>query len=147
MKTIIAIFVSLFMFTGCDTGDTSNGEGDTQNNEEEEDEELDPNLDTDEDGIPDVQELDQGTDPELADSDEDSWTDLEEDDCGSDPLDSSDECYACGWIQNDPGTIVSTGADVGDVIDDVALPDQCGDSVRLWDFYGEYHILYMTAAW
>jgi hypothetical protein len=27
------------------------------------------------------------------------------------------------------------------------MVDQCGDDVSMWDFYGEYHIIYKTAAW
>ncbi len=57
--------------------------------------------------------------------------------------------YACGWPTNDPGTIVATGAEPGDVITDLVTVDQCGDDVHLYDFYAveEYHILFLLASW
>ena len=65
----------------------------------------------------------------------------------SDPIDAGQKCYACGWKHNDPGTLASTGSNEGDVIANLDLIDQCKEPVRLWDFAGEYHILFMTAAW
>lgn len=103
--------------------------------------------DADADGLNDCEELDLGTDPESADSDGDGYSDADEITCVSSPLDADEQCYACGWEHNDPGNLVSTGADYGDVVANVQLPDQCDEVVDLWDFYGEYHVLYMTAAW
>ena len=103
--------------------------------------------DLDGDGLDDCAEEALGTDAALADSDGDGYSDSEEVDCVSDPLDSEEACYACGWEHNDPGTLASTGAEVGDVMASVTLTDQCGDEVDLWDFHGEYHVLFMTAAW
>lgn len=104
--------------------------------------------DADADGLEDCRERDVlGTDPERADSDGDGLDDAREVDCGSDPTDGTELCYACGWRHDDPGDLVSTGADVGDVIADVPLVDQCGETVQLWDFAREYHILFLTAAW
>jgi hypothetical protein len=99
------------------------------------------------DCLTDGEELALGTDPTLADSDGDGDDDCKELDCGSDPIDGSERCYACGWKRNDPGNLVSTGAAVGDVIENLHLFDQCGDEVELWDFAQAYHILFMTAAW
>ena len=65
----------------------------------------------------------------------------------SDPMNADEVCYKCGWEHNDPGRLASTGSDLGDLIENVQMTDQCGDSVSIWDFYGEYHILYTTAAW
>jgi hypothetical protein len=104
-------------------------------------------ADADSDGIDDCAELDLGTDPEKADSDGDGFSDAEEVDCVSDPVDSDEQCYACGWEHNDPGNIVSTGNGIGDIAANITMPDQCGEMVDLWDFHGEYHVLYMTAAW
>ena len=104
-------------------------------------------VDSDGDGLNDCEEIDLGTDPTLADSDADGFSDSEELDCTSDPTVASDFCYACGWEHNDPGGLVSTGREIGDIIANVSLPDQCGEIVDLWDFYGEYHVLYLTAAW
>ena len=104
-------------------------------------------LDADSDGIDDCTEEDLGTDPLLADSDGDGVSDKEEVDCVSDPLNADEQCYACGWKHNDPETLVSNGSELGDVMANLQLEDQCGEVVDTWDFYGEYHILYMTAAW
>jgi hypothetical protein len=106
-----------------------------------------PVLNSDGDCLDDDQELEAGTDPTKADTDGDSFDDCAEIDCGSDPVDPADKCYACGWHQNDPGTLVSTGAAEGDVIANLELVDQCKEPVKLWDFAGEYHILFMTASW
>lgn len=103
--------------------------------------------DIDGDGIGDCDEVDAGLDPEAADSDGDGFDDDVELSCVSDPLDPSEVCYACGWPHGDPGTLESTGAGEGDVPENLPFVDQCGDNVQLWDFYGEYHILFMTAAW
>ena len=111
------------------------------------DSDCDPDGDADGDNVSDCDELDLGTDPTNADTDGDGSSDGEETDCGSDPLNGEEACYSCGWKRNDPGTLVSTGNEVGDVIANMTLVDQCGEEVELWDFAGEYHILWMTAAW
>jgi len=103
--------------------------------------------DPDADGLNDCEEEALGTDMALADSDGDGLSDFEEVECVSDPLNGDEVCYACGWEHNDPGNLESTGDDEGDVIENLALVDQCGETVDLWDFHGEYHILYVTAAW
>ena len=108
---------------------------------------CDETLDSDNDGLDDCAEADLGTDPMSEDSDGDGISDLAENDCSSDPLDAEDACYECGWSKNDPGTLSSTGSSFGDVIDNISMVDQCGENVSIWDFYGEYHVLYMTAAW
>lgn len=108
---------------------------------------CDASLDADQDGIDDCMEEDLGLNPAAADSDADGFTDAEEIDCVSDPLDPDEACYDCGWEHNDPGTLVSNGAEIGDVMDGIRLHDQCGERVALWDFYAEYHILWLTAAW
>ena len=103
--------------------------------------------DIDNDGLVECEEISLGLDVENADSDGDGHTDGDEMACKSDPTDAADVCYACGWIKNDPGTLVETGSEIGDTIANISLIDQCGDNVDIWDFYGEYHILYQTAAW
>lgn len=103
--------------------------------------------DADADGLNDCEELEFGTDPESADSDGDGYSDADEITCVSSPLNANEQCYACGWEHNDPGNLASTGADYGDIVANVQLPDQCDEVVDLWDFHGEYHVLYMTAAW
>ena len=108
---------------------------------------CDPLIDIDQDGLDDCAELELGTDPASDDSDGDGASDLEEVDCSSDPLDSEEVCYACGWGHDDPGDLKTTGTDVGDTISNIRMIDQCGDTVDLWDFAQEYHVMYMTAAW
>lgn len=108
---------------------------------------IDPNLNSDGDCMTDVQEIELGTNPEAADSDGDGIGDCEEIACVSDPLDGLEKCYACGWQHNDPGTIVSTGATQGSVMAEVKLVDQCGEEFSLYDMFGSYFILWMTAAW
>lgn len=109
--------------------------------------ECDEEADADGDGVDDCLEAELGTDPSLGDSDGDGMSDGDEFDCESDPLDELDVCYGCGWSKNDPGSLESSGDQVGDVIDNIVMVDQCGDDVSMWDFYGEYHIIYKTAAW
>lgn len=99
------------------------------------------------DCLTDGEEAELGTDPNAADSDSDGITDCDEIACVSNPSDPAEVCYACGWKHNDPGTLVSTGTTEGSVIANVDLIDQCTEPVKLWDFAGEYHILYLTAAW
>ena len=111
------------------------------------DNECSTDSDADGDGIDDCAEQELGTDSTLADSDGDGLSDKEEIDCVSNPLDATEQCYACGWEHNDPGDIESTGSENGDVMANLQLEDQCGEVVDTWDFYGEYHVLYMTAAW
>ena len=104
-------------------------------------------ADADSDGVNDCLEDELGTNRDVADTDGDGFDDGEELDCVSNPTDADEACYACGWEHNDPGDLKSTGTDVGDVMANAKLPDQCGEMVDLWDFHGEYHVLYLTAAW
>jgi hypothetical protein len=117
--------------------------------EEESDYGTDPNeADTDNDGLSDGDEvLTHGSDPNQENSDGDDYTDQEEIACGTDPTDENEHCYACGWTHNDPGNLVTTGSAVGDTISNIPMVDQCQEEVFLWDLAGEYHILFMTAAW
>ena len=103
--------------------------------------------DSDSDGLEDCTEIDIGTDINLADSDGDGISDAEEVDCISDPLNIDETCYACGWEHRAPDSLVSTGAEEGDVISNIRLSDQCGEEVSLWDFYGDYQIVYLTVGW
>ena len=103
-------------------------------------------ADTDGDGLSDSEEVAFGSDPLLVDTDGDGFDDATEADCVSDPLNADEVCYAYGWEHNDPGNLESTGNEKGDVIANIQLVDQCGEMVD-WDFYGEYHILFLTAAW
>ena len=103
--------------------------------------------DVDGDGLDGCAEQELGSDPDNPDTDGDGLTDGEEADCVSDPTDAAEQCYACGWAHNDPHDLVAGGGSVGEVIANIPLEDQCLEPVPLWDFYGEYHILWMTASW
>jgi len=130
---------------GCDA--TADTDGDGLDDCTEYDLGFDPAAeDGDNDGIPDHEEAAMGLDPADADSDGDGFNDGEELDCGGDPTDPDTVCYACGWPKNNPGDLTPTGSDIGDVMDNISLVDQCGDWVDFHDFAGEYHIVYMTAA-
>ena len=109
--------------------------------------EPDPNLNTDGDCMTDLEEVAAGTDPTRVDGDGDGVSDCDEIACGANPVDAQEKCYACGWKRNAPDTLVSDGAAVGNIVDNIKLPDQCDEEVALWDFYGQYFIMYMTAAW
>ena len=62
--------------------------------------EEDPNLDTDGDGLTDVEEAELGTDPNNEDSDGDGTSDGDEVDLGLDPNDGDSKPYAGGWPNN-----------------------------------------------
>ena len=110
--------------------------------------EIDPNQNTDGDCMTDLVEIELGTDPNVdGDADGDGISDCAELECVSDPMNGEEKCYTCGWKHNDPDRLESTGSAIGDTIANAQLTDQCNDSVSLWDFYGEYHIMYMTAAY
>jgi len=141
MQGILLLTVALAL-CACDQGDTSlQGGGGTGGAP------VDPDANPDGDCLTNAEEAALGTDPDAADTDGDGMDDCVEIDCLSDPLDGSEACFLCGWKRNDPGTLVSTGSSEGDVIANLELIDQCKESVRIWDFAGEYHILFMTAAW
>ena len=110
------------------------------------DDTCDSTADADGDGLDDCSELSMGLDPESDDSDGDGIADGIEVDCGADPNDSAEYCYECGWGKNDPENLVPTGSEVGDVMANIALMDQCGEMVNVYDLAGEYHIVYQTAA-
>jgi hypothetical protein len=109
--------------------------------------EPDPNQNSDGDCMTDLEEVAAGTDPHQVDGDGDGSSDCDEIACGSNPSDAEQRCYACGWKRNDPDNLVSDGAEIGDVVSNITLTDQCGEQVSLWDFHGQYIIMYMTAAW
>lgn len=103
--------------------------------------------DADGDGLDGCEEDALGTDPAVADTDGDGVNDGDEVACVSDPLDPTELCYACGWRHDDPGDLASTGAALGDIVENVPFLDSCGELVDLWDFAREYHILFITASW
>ena len=146
---VLALTVAL-VAVGCGEDPNANADGDCMTDVQEAELGTDAQLagaDADADGITDCEEIAMGTDPVQKDSDGDGFSDSDEVACKSNPLDAQHKCYACGWKRNNPGGLNSTGNSIGDVLDNLVMPDQCGDDVSVWDFHGEYHILYMTAAW
>ena len=94
-------------------------------------------LDADDDGLSDGDEDLLGSDPEDPDSDGDGWLDGDEADEHCDPTDAADHPYTGGWpigacrYDHQGG---SGGWGVGDIVVNVALEDQFGDTVALHDF-------------
>jgi len=101
-------------------------------------EKVDLTLDSDGDGLTDVEEEELGTDPFLSDSDGDDFTDSEEVTGGTDPLDFHDHPYYGGWPKDAcaDSTIGSGVYQVGQIAEDFLLLDQFGkaEKVRLHDF-------------
>jgi hypothetical protein len=124
------LVLSLFLTSAC--GDTT-----------------DPTLDTDGDGLTDLEEADLGTDPEKPDTDDDGYDDFDEDHAGTDPLDASSVIYAGGWPYNankddiaDPGFDADGDGEIdagglGDTLPRFTGTDQFGEAVDLYDFAGQ----------
>ena len=106
-------------------------------------------LDTDGDGLMDSMEAEYGTDPLNIDSDLDSYTDFQEIEQGTNPLDPADHPYAGGWtIDVDcRDTVVSTGNDVGEVMEHFEAVDQFGETVSSYDFCNRTLLLAAGAFW
>jgi hypothetical protein len=147
MRSVAVIFSSCLAVAACGDGASSDGGGDGFSGGAATGGSSDGSGNADGDCLTDGEEAEIGTNPTSIDSDGDAVSDCDELACVSDPIDGAETCYTCGWKHNDPGTLVSTGATEGSVIANVDLIDQCGETVPLWDLAGEYHILFLTAAW
>lgn len=112
-------------------------------------EKVDPDLDSDGDGLTDVEEEALGTDPMASDSDGDEFSDSEEVASGTDPTDFLDHPYYGGWPKADcANDIVASGVyQVGAVAEDFELLDQFGNAekVRLYDFCDQTVLLVSSA--
>jgi thiol-disulfide isomerase/thioredoxin len=52
------------------------------------------------------------------------------------------------WIHGDPPTTLEgEGFDVGEAVTDECVPDQNGDQVSLWQFYGNVWVLDVSTMW
>lgn len=59
-----------------------------------------------------------------------------------DPWPARTEPYACGWPQNDPGTLtLDYTLEEGSTFPNVRLVDQCDEKLALWDLYGSYLVI------
>ena len=134
MKRIVEGLMVLLLVASCGTA-------------EPEVDSVDPTANADGDCMTDLEEIELGTDPNAEDSDGDGTSDCAEVACVSDPMNADESCYTCGWKHNDPDRLESAGSAIGDTVANAEMTDQCNDRVSLWDFYGEYHVMYMTAAW
>lgn len=109
---------------------------------------VDPNLDSDGDGLTDAEEATLGTDPQVADTDLDGWDDGDEVDGHTDPNSATDHPYTGGWAMGAcRDDLVASGNGVGQVTADFALLDQHGDTVRLHDFCDREVLLVGAAFW
>lgn len=107
-----------------------------------------PLPDEDGDGLADSWEEDESLDPESLDTDGDGWEDGEEVYGFADPNDEDDHPYTGGWPRGPiPADLESTGVAVGDIAEDFLLPDQFGDQVKLWSFYGQVVLIENAAPW
>ncbi|MEQ1504261.1 MAG: hypothetical protein ABMB14_18610, partial [Myxococcota bacterium] len=98
-------------------------------------------VDSDEDRADDKAEVDAGTDPLAPDSDGDGYADGDELIEGSDPLDASSGIYLGGWPYNpfkddlgNPG--FSGSISIGGLYPDLVGVDQFGQEVHLYDLAG-----------
>lgn len=52
------------------------------------------------------------------------------------------------WIHGDPPTnLVGSGFGIGEIVEDQCIPDQNGDLVSLWQFYGSVWVLDVSTIW
>lgn len=111
--------------------------------------EVDPTLDSDGDGLTDIEEEQLGTDPFQTDSDGDEFDDGEEVAQGTDPNQFLDHPYYGGWPKDGcADDIVGSGVyQVGEVAEDFELLDQFGkaERVRLYDFC-DHTVLLVSSA-
>ena len=134
------------------SGDPSSGDDGTSDDTTD-DGTIDENLDTDGDGITDVEEANLGTDPNSVDSDGDGYEDGWEVAEGTDPSNAESVIYTGGWPYNpnkgDMSHDGSTNAANGNMFPELTLVDQYGDEVNLWDFanQGKPVLIDMSAEW
>jgi hypothetical protein len=92
-------------------------------------------VDGDQDGLLDSDEMSIGSDPANPDSDDDGFDDGAEVAGNTSPIDAADKPYQEGWqIDACRHDIEGTGTAEGDIANDFALPDQFGETVHLHDF-------------
>ena len=109
---------------------------------------LGSEMDSDEDGLTDADEVGLGTDPDNSDSDDDGFSDGDEVAQGADPLSADDHPYSGGYgVDACRDDIESTGDAEGDIAQDFELMDQFGETVRFHDFCGRTILLVSGAFW
>ena len=114
---------------------------------------VDMPLDVDGDGLLSNEEVELGTDPDVADSDGDGVSDGDEVASGINPLDPTDGPYPRGWprdaCRNDTFGDAGTSSPYvpGEITADFELSDQDGNMVRLYDFCAQAILLVSAADW
>jgi hypothetical protein len=147
--------------TACTGGSDKEAEdldsdGDGLTDIEEADLGTDPNAaDTDGDTLSDGDEVELGTDPTLIDTDEDSYQDNWEITEGTDPTDYDSRIYTGMWPYNpdkdslDANSAWDGSAARGDIMPRVQWVDQFGDTVDTFDFagHGKPIVLDISGVW
>ncbi len=115
---------------------------------------IPPDLDSDADYLPDVDEAAHGTDPNNPDTDADSYLDGDEVLAGTNPTDAKSRIYQGGWpFQRFKSKVVDPGfkgtAKAGAVVPHFVAVDQFGQKVDLYDyaFHGKPVVLDLSAGW
>jgi len=153
MRNLLASLAVVGTWAGCaPSAPSGDGDADGLANSAEAWLGSDPaDPDSDDDGLLDGEEVGLGTlwlDP---DSDDDGYSDRDEHYEGTDPLDPESVIYQGGWPYYFEKTGLKGGTEfaVGERFANLALVDQFGDVVSLWDFYNEdrYVIFDFCAEW
>jgi hypothetical protein len=99
-------------------------------------------VDGDGDGLLDSDEIALGSDPAKTDSDDDGFDDGVEFDANTNPADAADKPYQAGWpINSCRNDLTASGTEPGDVIENYAMVDQFGETVRVHDFCNQVVML------
>jgi len=131
-----------------DTGDDDTwGDDDTGDDDSHGDDDTDGGADPDGDGLTNDQEDHHGTNPHDADTDGDGYDDGDEVHGASDPLEPLLHPFACGYPPA-PGPVwQGQGWNVGQVVPNVTLMDQCGELIDLHSLSGWGVLLEFGAPW
>ena len=132
--------------------DSADSDNDGIDDGDELDAGTDPtSADTDGDSLDDGDELDAGTDPMIADTDGDAIDDGIEVSAGSDPLNPfswpGDGVWPNFKASADTDGIDGTDYAYGEVFPNYSAPDRYGNTVELYQFYGEIVVLDFSAGW
>lgn len=147
----IALFAPLALLLACDA------DKDGISNSVEEDIGTNPDSpDTDGDGLTDLEEYETYlTNPNALDTDEDGYSDPDEIAEGSDPISAESRIYSGGWPYNadkdglNGPALGDSGLQVGDKFPRFTLSDQFGETVDIYDFFGQGRpaIVDISAMW
>ena len=159
LASTLCLLASFSLLTACDkedadpndtaaeeTGDTDTDTDGTDSDATDsdatdtEDEGVDEDLDSDEDGLTDLEEEELGTDPNDKDTDNDNYWDSWEVIEGTDPLTSASRIYTGYWPYNPnkdllpQGSVSTSTTDKGSPFPRKEFIDHHGDAVDIYDF-------------